>query len=223
MRVLDAKNIHKTYQDGQADVTVLSGVSLALSRGELICLEGPSGSGKTTLLSILGCILTPTLGELDIDGTAVDLTNPHCLPEVRRRSIGFCFQQFHLFPSLTALENVEYSLKIRGFERRAAVAEARRVLTRVGLGERLSFRPADLSGGQKQRVALARALAGHPAVILADEPTANLDSQSAEQVLHIFRECAREQGSGLIVVTHDPRVRSVADRTVRLISGQLAA
>lgn len=221
--VLEAESIRKTYHEGVTEVPVLRGVSLTLRRGEVVSLEGPSGSGKTTLLSILGCLLSPTGGGLAVAGLPVDIRSPQSLVEIRKRSIGFVFQQFNLFPALTARENVEFALNIRGTMGPPARAEAERVLTAVGLADRLDFRPADLSGGQKQRVAIARALAGSPAVLLADEPTANLDSHTAGQVLGLFRDLARTEGAGLLIVTHDPLVRGFADRILRLEAGRLAA
>jgi putative ABC transport system ATP-binding protein len=156
-----------------------------------------------------------------VAGRRVLRTDEAALREVRRSSIGFVFQQYNLFPALTALENVEYSLNVRGHQGRAAHEEATRVLTRVGLGERASFLPRDLSGGQKQRVAIARALAGSPSVLLADEPTANLDTAAGGQILDLFRELADGEGRGVLVVTHDPRVRRVADRVVGIRDGRL--
>ncbi len=190
-----------------------------------MALEGPSGSGKTTLLSIMGCILTPTSGEVD-GGRAkvVAGDRPERLRDVRRAAIGFVFQQYNLFPALTALENVEYALNVKGVRGPGRAARRRtRVLERVGLGDRLHFLPRDLSGGQKQRVAIARALAGSPRVILADEPTANLDTAVGTQVLELFRDLAKEEGKGLVIVTHDPKVRAVADRVVGIRDGRLAA
>src|SRR5713101_2917294 len=194
MPVLRASDIRKSFQEGKEVVQVLNGVSLSLEPGEVTALEGPSGSGKTTLLSILGCILTPNTGELTIDGERVDPKRPSRLPSIRKRSIGFVFQQYNLFPALTALENVEYSLNVRGLAGREAHTEATRALTRVGLADRLQFLPRDLSGGQKQRVAIARALAGSPEVILADEPTANLDTAVGTQILDLFRDLAKDEG-----------------------------
>ncbi len=171
----------------------------------------------------MGCILTPTSGRITIAGKPVPSDRPEILRGVRRRSIGFVFQQFNLFPALTALENVEYSLNVKGIAGPAAEVEARSVLERVGLGDRLNFLPRDLSGGQKQRVAIARALAGGPQVILADEPTANLDTAVGVQILELFRDLAKSENKGLVVVTHDPKVRAVADRVVGIRDGRLAA
>ncbi|MFP2929957.1 ABC transporter ATP-binding protein [Pyxidicoccus sp. 3LG] len=222
MSVLRAQHIIKTFQEGRETVNVLRGIDLTLERGEIVVLEGPSGSGKTTLLSILGCILTPSSGELEVDGQRIDTRRPERLPDVRKRSIGFVFQQYNLFPALTALENVEFALNIKGCRGAQARQEAERVLRAVGLAERLRFLPRDLSGGQKQRVALARALSGHPPILLADEPTANLDSEVGGQILRIFHDLAKKEDRTLLIVTHDPRVRAFADRVLRISDGLLA-
>jgi putative ABC transport system ATP-binding protein len=222
MPVLQARDVVKTFREGRETVSVLRGVSLDLSAGEVVALEGPSGSGKTTFLSILGCILTPTEGEIVIDGQRVDPARPGQLPAIRRKSIGFVFQQFNLFPALTAVENVEYALNVKGVRGPAARREAEELLAMVGMTERRDFLPRDLSGGQKQRVAIARAFCNTPSVLLADEPTANLDSQVGGQVLELFRRLAHEQGRALLIVTHDPRVRSICDRVLRIADGLLS-
>jgi putative ABC transport system ATP-binding protein len=221
--VLAVRDVVKVFEEGSQRVEVLKGVSLEVSAGEVVALEGPSGSGKTTLLSIMGCILTPTSGEVEVRGQRVPMDRPGRLREVRRRDIGFVFQQFNLFPALTARENVEYALNVKGVRGSGAGEEARRVLEEVGLGERLDFLPRDLSGGQKQRVAIARALAGGPGVLLADEPTANLDTAVGTQVLELFRMVAKREMKGLVIVTHDPKVRAIADRVVGIRDGRLAA
>jgi putative ABC transport system ATP-binding protein len=221
--VLYARDIRKSFREGRESVEVLRGASLALGRGEIVSLEGPSGSGKTTLLSIVGCILTPSSGDVVVEGERIDPDHPERLPAIRRRSIGFVFQQYNLFPALTALENVEFALNVKRVRGEAARREAERVLDAVGLADRKHFLPRDLSGGQKQRVAIARALAGHPTVLLADEPTANLDSQTGTQVLGMFRDLAKREDRALLIVTHDPKVRSVADRVLKIEDGQLAA
>jgi putative ABC transport system ATP-binding protein len=219
--VLSVAGVTKAFEEGRQRVEVLRGITMQVAAGEVVALEGPSGSGKTTLLSIAGCILTPTTGAVEVAGAPVR-RDEAALRDVRRRSIGFVFQQYNLFPALSALENVEYSLNVRGRRGREAREEAARVLDRVGLGDRLHFLPRDLSGGQKQRVAIARALAGRPPVVLADEPTANLDSATGAQVLDLFQALAKEEGRGLLVVTHDPKVRRIADRVVGIADGRLA-
>jgi putative ABC transport system ATP-binding protein len=200
---------------------VLKGCSIEVERGEIVALEGPSGSGKTTLLSILGCILTATSGSVSVEGRRVDPGSPARLPDIRKKSIGFVFQQFNLFPSLTALENVQYALNVKGTRDRSARTEAERVLEQVGMAERKDFLPRDLSGGQKQRVALARALAGNSPILLADEPTANLDAQIGTQILDLFRDLAKRENRALLIVTHDPKVRTVSDRILRISDGLL--
>src|SRR5919112_3824425 len=199
MSVLQAHDVTKIFQEGRETVSVLNGASLLVERGEVVALEGPSGSGKTTFLSILGCILTPTAGRVVVDGEEVDAKRPGRLPAIRKRSLGFVFQQFNLFPSLTALENVEYALNVKGVRGRDARAEAQRVIDAVGLGDRQNFLPRDLSGGQKQRVAIARALAGNAPILLADEPTANLDSVVGTQVLEMFRDLAKQERRALVI------------------------
>jgi len=220
-KVLAVANVTKVFEDGRQRVEVLKGITMGVARGEVVALEGPSGSGKTTLLSIMGCILTPTSGALAVAGEAVRRSDEAALREIRRRSIGFVFQQYNLFPALSALENVEYSLNVRGVRGRKAHDEAKRVLDIVGLGDRRGFLPRDLSGGQKQRVAIARALAGSPPVLLADEPTANLDTAVGGQVLDLFQQLAKSEGKGLLVVTHDPQVRRIADQVVGIRDGRL--
>jgi len=219
--VLAARAVRKSFREGHVEIEVLRGVDLALARGEIVALEGPSGSGKTTLLSILGGILTPTSGSVAVDGEKIDATRPELLPEIRKRSFGFVFQQYNLFPALTALENVAYAAKIKGLARRRAREEAERLLVGVGLAGLLDRLPSDLSGGQKQRVAIARALAGDPPILLADEPTANLDTAAGRQVLQLFHALARRERRALLIVTHDPQVRPFVDRVARIRDGRL--
>lgn len=222
MPVLKAIDITKTFQEGKNVVSVLHGVSMQQDRGEIVVLEGPSGSGKTTLLSILGCILTPSSGTVHLDGHEIKAGAHANLPHVRKKSIGFVFQQFNLFPALSALENVEYALNIKGVKGKPANEEARRMIDAVGLAKRGKFLPRDLSGGQKQRVAIARALSGNPPVILADEPTANLDSESGGQILELFKRLAKDENRALLIVTHDIKVRTIADRILTIHDGRLA-
>jgi putative ABC transport system ATP-binding protein len=218
MNIIEASNVVKTFTEGRESVQVLRGVSLNVERGEIVALEGPSGSGKTTLLSILGCILTPSEGEVIIDGQRVT-RDESVLPGIRRRSIGFVFQQFNLFGALTAQENIEYALNLKGTRGRDARVESDQLLEAVGLGERKRFLPRDLSGGQKQRVAIARALAGNAPLLLADEPTANIDTATATQILELFRRLAKEQNRTLLIVTHDPKVRAITDRVLHIADG----
>ena len=221
MTVLEGRDVTKVFREGSQAVAVLNGASLALDRGEIVALEGPSGSGKTTFLTILGCMLTPSSGRVRIEGREVDPTRPDLLPGYRRASIGFVFQHFNLFPALTAAENVEYALNLKGTKGVKARREAARLLEAVGLADRSRFLPRDLSGGQKQRVAIARALAGGAPILLADEPTGNLDSQVGAQILELFRGLAKREDRALLIVTHDPKVRAVADRVVRILDGMI--
>jgi putative ABC transport system ATP-binding protein len=222
MTVLEGRDVTKVFREGSETVAVLNGASLLLDRGEIVALEGPSGSGKTTFLTILGCMLTPSSGRVRIEGRAVDPDRPDLLPGYRRASIGFVFQQFNLFPALTAAENVEYALNIKGTKGVKARREAARLLEAVGLSDRSRFLPRDLSGGQKQRVAIARALVGEAPILLADEPTANLDSQIGAQILELFRGLAKRENRALLIVTHDPKVRVIADRVVGIRDGIIA-
>ena len=222
MTVLEGRDVTKVFREGSQTVAVLHGASLSLDRGEIVALEGPSGSGKTTFLTILGCMLTPSSGRVRIEGREVDPTRPDLLPGYRRASIGFVFQQFNLFPALTAAENIEYALNVKGTKGVKARRETARLLEAVGLADRSRFLPRDLSGGQKQRVAIARALVGGAPILLADEPTANLDTHVGTQILELFRGLAKQENRALLVVTHDPKVRVIADRVVRIRDGIIA-
>ena len=220
--ILEARNVVKELGQGAGLVRALKGVSLSLYQGELTLLMGPSGSGKTTLLSILGCILTPTSGSVTVAGRRVDGLDPEALAEVRRRNIGFIFQSYNLFPTLTALENVRLALDVRGMTTAETVIRAETALREVGLGHRLRSYPRNMSGGEQQRVAVARALAGDPAVILADEPTAALDSENGHQVMQLLALIAKEKQRAVLAVTHDPRTHAYADRIVRIEDGLIS-
>jgi putative ABC transport system ATP-binding protein len=219
-RVLEAFDVAKEFREGRGEVVpVLKGVSLELSRGEIVSLEGPSGSGKTTLLSILGCILTASSGRVVVDGEEADPKRAARLPEIRKKSIGFVFQQFNLFPSLTALENVEYALNVKGHDGAAAHREAERVLDAVGLSDRKAFLPRDLSGGQKQRIAIARAILADPRLLILDEATSNLDSESEAAVQAALAELMHQRTT--LVIAHRLSTVRDADRIVVLDHGKL--
>ncbi len=216
------REVTKIYSDDGAGVTALNGVSLEVHPGELVLLMGPSGSGKTTLLSIMGCILRATSGSVKINGEEVAHLPENELPRVRMNNIGFVFQGFNLFPTLTAGENVELMLDIKGVRGEKAHKHAKELLAQVGVTEKYGSFPSDLSGGQKQRVAIARALAGEPRIILADEPTAALDGHTGRNVMGMMRGLAHDRGTAVVIVTHDPRVLDFADRTVHIEDGVVA-
>jgi putative ABC transport system ATP-binding protein len=219
--VISVRGITKVFKEGAVEVPVLHGVDFDVEAGEVVLLMGPSGSGKTTLLSIMGCILRATSGSVKVAGREVANLAEKELPRVRLDQIGFIFQGFNLFPTLTVGENVELSLDLKGIKGREARDQAKQLLQQVELEHKCAAFPADLSGGQKQRVAVARALAGGPAVILADEPTAALDSHSGRNVMSLMRDLAHKNGRGVVVVTHDSRVLEFGDRIVRMEDGRI--
>jgi putative ABC transport system ATP-binding protein len=220
-KAIEAKEVVKTFGAGAAEVRVLRGVDFAVEPGEIVLLMGPSGSGKTTLVSIMGCILQATSGSVKVQGQEVIGMPERKLPQVRLDHIGFIFQGFNLFPALTVGENVELALDLKGIRGRTAKQRAGELLERVEMSHKLNELPANLSGGQKQRVAIARALAGDPAIILADEPTAALDSHSGQLVIELLRDLAHERGRAVVIVTHDDRILSYADRIVRIADGRI--
>jgi len=219
--VIRAKGLSKVYREGATELRALQKVDLDVRAGELTLLMGPSGSGKTTLLSILGCILRASEGRLELLGEEVTALPESELPRIRREAIGFVFQGFNLFPTLTAAENVALALDVRGIRGAATKKRGEELLAEVGLAEKARSFPADLSGGQKQRVAIARALAGDPPILLADEPTAALDSTSGRTVIELLQRLAREHGRAVVLVTHDPRVLSFGDRIIHLEDGRI--
>lgn len=220
-KILEMTDVTKVYHEGRVDVTAVDSVTLDLRKGEVLLLMGPSGSGKTTLLSMMGCILHPTKGEIRVDGKVVSDLLEDELPKIRKRYFGFIFQAFNLFPSLTARENIEICLRLKHWKREKIRPEAIKLLDRVGLSDRIDFYPGDLSGGQKQRVAFARAMVGDPPIILADEPTANLDSRRGMELLGLLKQYAKEFGRAVVVVSHDAKAEAVADRTVVLEDGRI--
>ena len=219
--VLEAKQLAKTYETGSAKVLGLRGVDISIERGEFVAIMGPSGCGKSTLLNLLAGLDRPTAGEVWLDGQRIDGLSETDLARLRRRKVGFVFQFFNLVPTLSAVENVELPLLLVGRRRREARRSANELMSDLGIPEKAEAAPAELSGGQQQRVALARALANTPDVVLADEPTGNLDSAAARDVLGLFRE-ARSRGQTLLLVTHDASVASAADRVITLRDGLVA-
>lgn len=219
MKQIEVIDVHKVYKEGSVKVHAVKGVNLSVSAGELALLMGPSGSGKTTLLSVMGCILKPTKGHVRIMGEEISDWDENRLPLTRRKHIGFIFQHFNLLSALTALENVEVSLNLKGIKGREAKEEARRLLEQVGLGDRCDFVPRDMSGGEKQRVSIARALAGNPQIILADEPTGNLDSQNGRMVIELLKDLADRENKSIVIVTHDNRITDLADKIYQMQDG----
>ncbi len=216
---LDVRDVSKRFGDGETAVLAVRGVSLAVAPGEVVLIMGPSGSGKTTLLSMMGALLKPTDGSIHLDGTAISELSEGRLPDIRLRQFGFIFQDFNLLSALSVLENVAIVAELAGLRGRAAREKAKALLTDLGLGERLDFLPEKLSGGEKQRVAIARALINDPTLILADEPTANLDSKIGHEIMRLLRRTAKEQGRSVVIVSHDQRIRDIADRVLWLEDG----
>jgi putative ABC transport system ATP-binding protein len=218
---LSARAVTKTYGSGAVAYQALRGVDFEARAGEFVMLSGPSGSGKTTLLSIMGCVLTPTTGEVKIYGEMISGRRESELPRLRLSYIGFIFQGHNLIASFDALENVALSMRMRGYSVRDSNREAKRLLERVGLGDKLDRKPNELSGGQRQRVSIARALAGSPPIILADEPTASLDAETGMTVTMLLKDMAREAGHTVVVVTHDNRIYHLGDRIVHIEDGHI--
>lgn len=221
MAILNLKNIHRTYTQGEKSLDVLSGLDLAIAEGEVVALVGPSGSGKTTLLQIAGLLDNPTSGEVVIAGKTLVKANDSERTMMRRAHIGFVYQFHHLLPEFSALENVMLPQMVAGVSRKQAQDIAVELLESLGLQERLNHRPAKLSGGECQRVAIARALANKPALLLADEPTGNLDPETAEQVFLTFMRQAKERKLAVLVATHNMEIAGRMDRIVRLQAGRL--
>jgi putative ABC transport system ATP-binding protein len=219
--IIEAANVSKSFGSGPARVQALKDASLTLNGGELTVLMGPSGSGKTTFLSILGCMLAPTGGTVRVCGTSTSGARPAELAEIRRHHIGFVFQSYHLFSTLTVIENVLLALDLRGDRGPKALAKTKEILASVGLTSKMSSFPGQLSGGEQQRVAIARAVVADPSAILADEPTAALDSVNGHATMTILSAIAKERGRAVLVVTHDPRLFEFANRIVHIEDGSL--
>ena len=219
--VLELKGVTRVFGEGDAAVTAVTDANLDLPKGELVLLMGPSGAGKSTTLQICGALLRPTSGEVWLDGVEVTALTEKQLPAVRLAKLGFVFQAFQLLANLTALENVRLVLEAAGKSKTAATERATALLEELSLGHRLHSKPATMSGGEKQRVAVARALANEPPLILADEPTGNLDSKTGAAVMRLLLEAVKERGTSVLCATHDDRVLQVADRIVKIEDGRL--
>ncbi len=219
--VVDANNLTKVFSMGDVEVHALRGLSIQIKRGEVISIMGPSGSGKSTLMNILGCLDRPTSGEYYLDGESITSLKDEKLAEIRNRKVGFVFQNFNLLPRSTALTNVELPLRYsppNGRKRRKLAEEA---LAEVGLGNRVNHRPNELSGGQQQRVAIARALVNDPAIVMADEPTGNLDSKSGDEIMELLLKLNQERGTTLIIVTHDTDIAEQTQRVIHIRDGMI--
>ena len=218
--ILNLQNIYKDYQQEKLVVPVLKDVSLTVEEGEYVAIMGPSGSGKTTLMNIIGCLDRPTSGTYELAGENVLKLKDRELSDLRLKSIGFVFQSFQLMPRESAVENVALPLSYAGERKKERRIRATKALERVGLGDRVNFRPTQLSGGQKQRVAIARAMVNHPKILLTDEPTGALDSKSGEQIMELF-DSLNEEGVTIVMITHDPKIAAKAKRIVRIIDGEI--
>ena len=217
--VVDAKDLKKIYVMGDVEVHALRGLSIQIARGEVVSIMGPSGSGTSTLMNMLGCLDRPTSGEYYLDGESVADLNDDQLADIRNRKVGFVFQSFNLLPRATALSNVELPLRYSSVSGRERRERAREALAAVGLADRMDHRPSELSGGQQQRVAMARALINNPSIVMADEPTGNLDTKSGDEIMQLLLKLNQELDTTLIIVTHDPEVAEFTDRIVTIRDG----
>jgi len=221
--ILSTKNLTKSYRTGRVETPVLRGVDIDIEKGEFVAIMGPSGCGKSTLLHLLGGLLSPTSGDIFVDGENLAAVSDATRTDIRRRKIGFVFQRFNLFPTLTAEGNLKLAEKIHTGNSNGGSTRRRDVLSLLKLNDKLNSKPLELSGGEQQRVALARAVVNNPAIILADEPTGNLDSENSEIVLDMFRDLNRELGQTIIMITHNPEAAAVCSRTIRMRDGRVEA
>jgi putative ABC transport system ATP-binding protein len=221
--MIEATDIVKVLGEGAGRVNALRGINLSLRGGELTLLMGPSGSGKTTLLSVLGCMMSPTGGTVEIRGRSTTRLSPEALAKLRRKNVGFVFQSYHLFPTLTAAENLRLALDVCGQRFRRARIKVEEALATVGLAHKANAFPRELSGGEQQRVAVARAIVAGPSVVLADEPTAALDSENGHAVMTVLAEIARDPARAMFIVTHDPRIIPFASRILRIEDGRIVS
>ena len=221
MALIDLRDIYKIYQMGSTQINALDGLECKIEKGEYVALMGPSGSGKSTLMNIIGCLDTPTKGVYSLNGTNVSDMTDDDLASIRNVEIGFVFQSFNLLPRTSAIENVSLPLVYAGVSKKERIERAQTVLEKVGLGDRADHKPNELSGGQRQRVAIARALINNPSIVLADEPTGNLDSKSSLEIMNLFNEI-HQDGNTVVMVTHEEDIAKYAKRTIRMIDGKLA-
>jgi putative ABC transport system ATP-binding protein len=219
--MLDIVDIHKSYRVGPTEVKVLKGINLRVARGELLAIVGPSGSGKSTLMHMLGLLEKPDRGSFHIDGVKVLYDDDRSLSTLRNRKIGFVFQQYHLLPRLTAVENVGVPLTYRGIREAEILKQGMEYLAKVDVQDRAGHRPNEMSGGQQQRVAIARALVGSPSIILADEPTGALDTKTGEEIMELFQRLNREEGITMVIITHNPKLAEQCGRSVKIIDGMI--
>jgi putative ABC transport system ATP-binding protein len=217
--VIETKDLKKIYTMGTVEVRALDGVSFSIDRGDVVAIMGPSGSGKSTLMNLLGCLDRPTSGNYLLDGEEVHTLDDDQLASIRNRKVGFVFQSFNLLPRATALSNVELPMRYAGIEKKVRLERSGSALESVGLGDRIHHKPTELSGGQQQRVAVARALVNDPAILMADEPTGNLDSKSGKEIMELLKNLNQQRGTTLIIVTHDPMIAAQANRIIRLRDG----
>ena len=219
--IIETRDLIKEYPQGESSLRVLKGVNLQVKKGEFLSIMGASGSGKSTLLNMIGALDKPTSGKVFIKNTDLSTLNDNQLADLRNREIGFIFQFFNLVPRMNALKNVELPMAISGISRSERRKQAEKLLTSVGLGERMHHKPSQLSGGEQQRVAIARALVNEPSVMLCDEVTGNLDSKTGEEIMHLLRELNKEQGQTFVLITHDPVVGQATDRLIQLRDGEI--